>query len=129
MMLRQYVGAPESKLLAPHLRGGHFKITEIGEKRKPLLEYISEWDSEHQAAHFFLCYQKILKAKWKHCDVSTTNETTFAGQGDNGYFLVRLSGTTVLSIEGLSDFKDWEHLTAPPRTVSAKVHCGLELQP
>ncbi|MFL6350886.1 MAG: hypothetical protein ACJ74Z_03430 [Bryobacteraceae bacterium] len=113
MMLRQYVGALRSKLLAPHLRGGRFKITEIGETRKPLLEYISEWDSDQQAGSFFQCYQKILKAKWKHCDVSTTNETTFAGQGDNGYFLVRLSGATVLSIEGLSNLTDWEHLTHP----------------
>ena len=50
MMLRQYVGAPQSKLLAPHLRGGHFKITEIGERRAPLLEYASEWDSDERAA-------------------------------------------------------------------------------
>jgi hypothetical protein len=129
MMLVQYVGATQSKLLAPHLRGGRFKITEIGKRRKPLLEYISEWDSEEQAASFFRCYQKILKAKWKQCNVSTTNDTVFAGQGDNGYFLVRLAGATVLSIEGLSNFKDWERLTAPSRSVSAKVHCGLELQP
>ena len=78
---------------------------------------------------FFQSYQKILKAKWKHCDVSTTNKTTFSGQGDNGYFLVRLSGATLLSIEGLRNFKDWQHLTAPPQSVSATVHCGLELQP
>jgi hypothetical protein len=129
MMLAQYVGAAQSKLLAPHLRGGRFKITEIGKKRKPLLEYISEWESEEQAANFFRCYQKILKAKWKQCDVSTTNDTMFAGQGDNGYFLVRLSGPTVLSIEGLSDSKEWERMTAPPRGVSARVHCCLELQP
>lgn len=129
MLLRQYVSATKSKLLAPHLRGGHFKIAEIGERRKPLLQYVSEWDSKEQAASFFLCYQKILKAKWKHCSVSTTNETTFAGQGDNGYFLARLSGATVSSIEGLSNSKDWDHLTAPPRSVSAKVHCCVELQP
>jgi hypothetical protein len=129
MMLTQYVGAAQSKLLAPHLRGGRFKITEIGKKRKPLLEYISEWESEEQAANFFRCYQKILKAKWKQCNVSTTNDTIFAGQGDNGYFLVRLSGPTVLSIEGLSDSRDWERLTTPPRSVSARVHCCLELQP
>jgi hypothetical protein len=129
MMLRQYVGAPQSKLLAPHLRGGRFKIAETGERRKPLLEYISEWDSEEHAADFFRCYQKIINAKWKHCDVSTANETTFAGEGDNGYFLVRLSGATVMSVEGLSNFTNWEHLTAPARRLSAKVHCGLELQP
>jgi len=128
MMLRQYVGAPKSKLLAPHLRGGHFRIAEVGEKRTPLLEYISEWDSEEHALTFFASYQNILRAKWKHCDVSTANETTFAGRGDNGYFVVRLSGATVLSIEGLGNLKDWEHLAAP-RGAFAKVHCCVELQP
>lgn len=113
MMLRQYVGPAKSKLLAPHLRGGHFKIAEIGKKRTPLLEYISAWDSEEHAVTFFASYQNILRAKWKHCDVARATETLFAGHGDNGYFVVRLSGATVLSIEGLSDSKDWERLQAP----------------
>jgi hypothetical protein len=128
MMLRQYVGAAKSKLLAPHLRGGHFKIAEVGENRTPLLEYVSAWDSEEHALSFFGSYEDILRAKWKHCDVSTANEAIFAGHGDNGYFVVRLSGATVLSIEGLGDLKDWEHLKAPSRRASAKVHCCVELQ-
>jgi hypothetical protein len=129
MLLRQYVGSAKSKLLAPHLRGGHFKIVEIGENRTPLLQYISAWDSEEHALSFFVSYQNVLRAKWKRCAVSTANETMFAGHGDNGYFIVRLSGATVLSTEGLGDRKDWEHLQAPPRSASAKVHCCLELQP
>lgn len=129
MMLRQYAGVAKSKLLAPHLRGGRFKIAEIGQKRTPLLEYISVWDSEQHAASFFACYKHVLKAKWKRCDVSTANERMFAGQGDNGYFVLRLSGTTVVSIEGLRDVRDWERLKAPPPSLSATVHCCVELQP
>jgi hypothetical protein len=34
-----------------------------------------------------------------------------------------------LSIEGLGDGKDWERLKAPPTSVSARVHCCVELQP
>jgi hypothetical protein len=129
MLLRQYVGGEKSKVLAPHLRGGRFKIIEVGKNHIPLLEYVSEWDSEEQAVSFFACYQKILKAKWRRCAVSTTNETTFAGQGDDGYFVVRLSGATVLSVEGLANLNDWQHLTAPPPRVSATVHCCVESLP
>jgi hypothetical protein len=129
MLLRQYVSPAQSKLLAPHLRGGRFKIAEIGKKHRPLLEYVSEWESEQQAMSFFVLYQKILRAKWKHCDVSTTNETIFAGQGDNGYFVLRLSGATVLSVEGLRNLNDWEHLKAAPQRVSARIHCCVESKP
>jgi hypothetical protein len=129
MMLRQYVGAAKSKLLAPHLRGGRFKISEIGQKRTPLLEYISAWDSREHGLSFFKAYQKVLTAKWKHCDISAADETIFAGHGDNGYFVVRLSGATVLSIEGLGDLNAWERLRVPPPSDSAKVHCCVELQP
>lgn len=129
MMLRQYVGPGKSKLLAPHLRGGHFKIAEIGKKRTPLLEYVSAWDSQEHALSFFKSYQSILKAKWKHCQVSAANETMFAGHGDNGYFVLRLSGATVLSIEGLADVEDWERLRAAQPSVSARLHCCVEFQP
>ncbi len=37
----------------------------------------------------------------------------FAGTGDNGYFITRLSGATVTSVEGISDLRDWEQLKPP----------------
>jgi hypothetical protein len=122
MLLRQYVDEHTSGILPPHLRGGRFKILEIGHKRTPLLEYASEWDEEEQAKTFFTMYQKVLKAKWKHCNVAVTDETRFAGHGDNGYFSVRLSGRDLLSVEGLENLSDWERLTALPQTISATVH-------
>ena len=36
---------------------------------------------------FFKAYKSILQAKWKHCDVSSSSATVFAGTGDNGYFV------------------------------------------
>ncbi len=90
-----------------------FEIFEAGKQRKPVLEYVSEWDSEEQAANFFASYEKILQTKWKHCDPSVTTETIFAGTGDNGYFVARQTGNTVSSIEGLSNISDWQRLKAP----------------
>jgi hypothetical protein len=112
MLLRQYLGQEKADALAPHLRGGEFKIIAAGKQRNPVLEYVSEWDSEAQATTFFSDYEAILQAKWKHCDVSVNRHTLFAGVGDNGYFVTRLSGSTVSSIEGLSDPKIWERLKA-----------------
>jgi hypothetical protein len=114
MLLRQYVGEHTSRMLPPHLRGGSYKILEIGQNRTPLLQYASEWDQEEQAQSFFAAYQKILKAKWKRCDVAIANDAKYAGHGDNGYFSVRLSGRDVLSVEGLASISDWERVKGAP---------------
>jgi hypothetical protein len=116
ILIRQYLGEAKAARLAPHLRGGQFRIVDSGKAHNPVLEYASEWDSEEQAANFFAAYEKILQAKWRHCDVSTHGATAFAGTGDNGYFVTRLVGSTVSSVEGLSDPADWESLK--PRAVA-----------
>ncbi len=119
MLIRQYAGEKEASAIAPHLRGGQFKILQSGKQRKPVLEYASEWDSEAQAAKFFSWYEKILQAKWKRCDVSLAGDTVFAGTGDNGYFVARITGTTISSIEGLNDLDEWKRLKAPAAEQSA----------
>lgn len=119
MLLRQYAGETEADSLAQHLRGGQFAIVAAGRRRKPLLEYVSEWDSEATAARFFGDYEKVLQSKWKHCDASTANRTMFAGSADNGYFVTRLAGSTVTSIEGVSDVEDWQRLQGGQRAQAA----------
>jgi hypothetical protein len=52
----------------------------------------------------------VLKAKWKRCDPVANSDTVFAGTGDNGYFVSRLSGNTVTSIEGIGNIDDWRRL-------------------
>lgn len=111
ILLRQFVGRTESLALAPHVQGGQFKILTDGKTRAPLLEYSSEWDSPEHAAAFFAMYPKILMGKWKHCDIIMAHPTVLAGTGDPGYFVCRLVGRTVQSVEGLSDATEWQKLT------------------
>jgi len=110
MLLRQYEGEQLAANLSPHLRGGQFKILEIGKDRKPLLEYASEWDSPADAERFFHAYKKVLKGKWQHCDWAVDKESLLAGSGDNGYFITRLNGPVFTTIEGLGDGAEWRRL-------------------
>ena len=45
----------------------------------------------------------ILERKWDTMDLIEETESRLAGRGDDGYFLLRLSGSHVDSIEGISD--------------------------
>ncbi len=112
ILLRQYLGQQKADALSPHLLGGEFKIVAVGKSKSPVLAYVSEWDSESQAASFFAAYQRILRAKWSHCEVSVSSELIFAGTGDNGYFVTRLENSTVSSVEGLADAEEWQRLKA-----------------
>jgi hypothetical protein len=119
MLLKQYLGEAKAAQLAPHLRGGQFRIVTSGKERKPVLEYVSQWDSEEEAGTFFEAYEKILQGKWKHCDISSSSSTVFAGTGDNGHFVTRLAGNTVSSVEGLSDPADWQRLKPAGATLAS----------
>jgi len=110
ILIRQYLGEAKAKELAPHLRGGQFRVVTSGKAHKPVLEYASQWDSEEQAANFLAAYRKILQAKWKRCDVVIDTPSAIAGTGDSGYFVTRLAGNIVSSVEGLSDPADWQRL-------------------
>ncbi len=95
-------GRGQSGELAPHLRGGQFRIVmPQGHDGKPVLLYAAEWDSPHSANEYFAAYRKILQAKWRRCVFSEEKPTMIAGSGDNGYFVVWLSGNIVSSVEGL----------------------------
>jgi hypothetical protein len=119
MMLRQYDSEAKANALAPHLRGGQFKILAAGKQRRPVLEYASEWDSDEQAIQFLAAYRKVLRGKWKSCDPSIDKEDIFAGTGDNGYFVSRRAANTVWSVEGLGDATEWQRLKAAQPVESA----------
>jgi hypothetical protein len=115
MLLWQYVGESRASELAPHMRGAQFRVVAAGKKGRPVLEYVSQWDSSRSASDYFTAYKKILRGKWKRCTASTDSDKAFAGLGDNGFFVTHLSGDTLVSVEGLSDATTWAALKAALR--------------
>jgi hypothetical protein len=111
ILLEQYLNKADAEALAPHLRGSDFKITGNSKQQNPVLLYASDWDSAENAAVFFDDYQKILRLKWKRCEVTAHSANLAAGQGDDGYFVARLAGTVVTSMEGLPEPPLVESLT------------------
>jgi hypothetical protein len=121
ILLWQYLDQQQAKDVAPHLRGGRFKIAG-GKNQTPVLLYASEWDSPEEAALFFADYKRVLQKKWKICKVSTSTDNLFSGQGDDGYFVTRLNGSVVTSVEGMANVNDRNQLTAATHgPLSAKV--------
>jgi hypothetical protein len=110
MLLQQYLGAAEAVELAPHLRGGQYRIVTRGHNGEPVLLYAAEWDSPESAAAYFVAYGKVLQAKWRHCEFTLRKPSMMAGTGDDGSFVAWLSGRVVSSVEGLNDAAEWQRL-------------------
>jgi hypothetical protein len=122
ILLEQYLGKAMAAELSPHLRGGQFKILEMGKERAPLLEYVSEWDSPEQAKKFFTAYQKVLQAKWAKCHVLISSDGHVAGEGDNGFFTTALDGLLVTSLEGVQDREEWTRLSGANGAAPVAAH-------
>jgi len=101
MLLRQYVGDPEGAAAAAHWHGGAFRLYEHKKEKYPLLVFVSEWDTPETARAYFSLHQRVLKGKWKNMKVTSQTDTEVRGTGDSGRFMLRVSWTTVQSIEGL----------------------------
>jgi len=101
VLLRQYVGERAGTEAALHWRGGAFRLYEHKKDGYPILSYVSQWDSPESAGAYFGLYQRVLKGKWKKMEVTSATPTEVSGTGDSGRFTVRISGTSVQSVEGL----------------------------
>ncbi len=101
VLLRQYVTEKEGTQAASHWRGGSYRLFEHKREKYPVLNYISDWDSPESARAFFILYQRVMRGKWKKMDVATQSDAGVSGTGDTGRFHLRLSGSTVQSIEGM----------------------------
>ena len=101
MLLRQFVGDKEGRLAASHWRGGAFRLYENRHDKYPVLAYASEWTTPEAAREFFTLYQRVMKGKWKEMKVSERAADHVFGTGDSGKFELRISGTTVTTVEGL----------------------------
>lgn len=100
ILLRQYAGEREAEQLAPAWRGGAFRLWEHKDGRV-VLSYASTWKDEAAARRFFAAYRKVLAGKWERFEVAAESAQEISGHGDDGGFLVRVSGTLVTSLEGL----------------------------
>ncbi len=113
MLIWQAAGKSTALNLSPHALGGQYRIVGTEKKRKqPVLEYISEWDSEEKAAEYLTVYQGALRKKWKRCDVTRSSENLLSGEGDNGYFVLQRTGRFVASVEGITNEQDWQRWLA-----------------
>jgi hypothetical protein len=101
VMLRQYAGEREGRAAARHWSGGSFRIYESKQDKRPLLIFVSEWDSPEAAQTFFKLYQRVLRGKWKKTEVAARSDAEVSGTGDSGRFQLRASGAKVTSVEGL----------------------------
>jgi hypothetical protein len=110
MLIWQAAGKSMAAKLSPHALGGEYRIVGTGKKRKhPVLEYVSEWDSEQSAADYFTVYAKALRKKWQRCNLTRQDNQMIAGSSDTGYFVLQRTGRLVASVEGIENEEDWQH--------------------
>jgi hypothetical protein len=102
ILMRQFGAAGDAAELASHWRGGRYLLVENKQRDRIVLRYVSQWDSPDAARNVFRFYVQALGKKWKKMDLDAEDQATASGQGDDGYFVVRLSGDIVSSVEGLA---------------------------
>ncbi|HWB98071.1 MAG TPA: hypothetical protein VG672_15260, partial [Bryobacteraceae bacterium] len=101
ILLQQYLGKEVAGEVAPHWRGGHYALFERKSPERVVLAYAVQWASPEIAQRYLALYRQLLGKKWKKISVTGETADRVTGQGDDGYFLLRLQGHLVTSIEGL----------------------------
>jgi hypothetical protein len=99
ILLRQFASNTDAAEIAPRWRGGRYRVLERG--TRTILCYAVAWDTPETALRYFGLYREALRRKWKHMRVEQETAEELAGEGDDGYFRVRLAGVTVSSLEGM----------------------------
>ena len=103
ILIEQFRDERAARRIAPHWRGGVYALDENKAEHRVVLEYAVEWEDADWARQFFDAYQGSLCKKWQKIEVQAGSDSIFAGLGDDGYFVVRLEGAVVRSLEGLHD--------------------------
>jgi hypothetical protein len=101
MLLRQFVPDKEGRAAASHWRGGSFRLYEEKHDKHPVLTYKSDWASPEAAREVFTLYQRVMKGKWKTLTVTERAADHVFGTGDSGRFELKVTGSSVTSVEGL----------------------------
>jgi len=100
ILLEQYGSREEAREVAPHWRGGAYRVYEKRGRPEVVLAYASEWDTPEAARLFLARYRRVLAGKWKRLEVSSETAESVAGRGDSGYFRIACRGTLFTSLEG-----------------------------
>jgi hypothetical protein len=100
ILLEQYIGHEDSAAVSPHWRGGNYALLERRAAARVVLLYASEWDDAAAARRYFGLYCALLGKKWKRLEIKSESDDSVAGLGDDGYFLLQLTGSVVTSVEG-----------------------------
>lgn len=103
-LLRQY-GSDADGRLSSEWRGGTYRLYEHKKTKAPLLLHVSEWSSPQAAQAFFQAYAGVLRHKWPRMAVRSESGGEISGTGERGDFLLRISGASVLSVEGIPTVK------------------------
>lgn len=101
ILIEQAISAARADEIAPHWRGANFELLEDKAAGRVVLLYASEWDTDEAAQMYFAAYRMSMQKKWKKMTVATDSPSTVTGEGDDGRFELRRSGTIVSSVEGL----------------------------
>jgi hypothetical protein len=101
ILLRQYAGQEQADSLSPRWKGGRYRVLEDKKDKHAVLAYVAEWESEAVAREYFALYRQVLAKKWKAMKVSKESGGLVEGRGDDGYFVLRLKGARVSSLEGM----------------------------
>ncbi len=101
ILFNQYADKETAERVPPHWRGGEFRLYETKADRKPLLTFVTEWDSPEAARDFYDAYRAVLPKKWKRFEPREQTVNHMTGAGDRGSFELTLDGSKVSSIEGI----------------------------
>ncbi len=100
VLLRQYTTPDDAQDIAPQLSGSQYRLLERKKDKRVALVYASLWSDQLAAQRFFHLYRRILEGKWKKLQVTSESESVLTGEGDDGWFRVKLEGNIVRSTEG-----------------------------
>jgi hypothetical protein len=101
VLLTQTVGKEEGEAEAAHLANGAYAYYENKRSKRPVLTFVTSWDTPEAASRFLGLYRKALARKWTKLEILLDKDTGIEGEGDSGHFRVMLDGALVTSMEGL----------------------------
>jgi hypothetical protein len=101
ILLTQFLSSRDAEEIAPHWTGGSYALYENRRDQRDVLAYASTWEDAASARNYFESYEKILRKKWTRMEESSRTANLIAGSSEDGYFLLRLEGNVVTSLEGM----------------------------